>query len=124
MVTDPTSYRKDTVTIKTTWKFPMVTGLCVVQYEIQFLAADDKTIIYTDDKIANTEYIKNFASTSERDSVKSIRVRATFEGQFGNWSETAKVSVTTPAPTTTIAPTTEAGKGLDIVNEYAQTMKI
>ena len=109
MVTEPTSYRKDTVTIHTVWKDSQDTGLCVVQYELWFL--DDKNnTVYKEDKIANKEYIKNFDSTSQRDSVESIKVRATFSGQSGNWSETEKVSFTTPAPTTTIAPTTEAGK--------------
>ena len=69
----------------------MDTGLCAVQYELWFLDVGNKTLS-EEDKIAKQEYIKKFTSTNQRDSVKSIKVRATYSGQSGNWSEaTTKV---------------------------------
>ena len=85
-VTNPTSYRKDTGIIHTAWVFSMDTGSCAVQYEIRFLDVDNN-IVYTQDKIAKQEYIKRFTSTNQRDSVKSIKVTATYSGQLGCWSE-------------------------------------
>ena len=64
----------------------MDTGSCAVQYEIRFLDVYNN-IVSTQDKIAKQEYIKRFTSTNHRDSVKRIKVRATYSGQSGNWSE-------------------------------------
>ena len=87
----------------------MDTGSCVVEYEIQFLDADNNTVS-TQYKIVKKEYIEKFTSTKRRDSVKSIKVRATHLGNSSNWSEPEKMSFTTPpAPTTTITTITNSG---------------
>ena len=112
-VTNPTSYRKDTDIIYTTWKFAMDRGSCAVEYEIEFLDADHKTV-FKQGKISNKEYFKIFVSTNQRDYVKVIQVRATYSGKFGNWSATTIASTITKY----------LGKVLDIVNAYTNVMKI
>ena len=92
-VTNPTSYRKDTDIIHTTWKFPMDTGFCAVEYEVEFLDADNKTV-FSQGKILGKEYTKTFHSNNQRDSVKIIKVRATYSGKSGYWSETTIAATT------------------------------
>ena len=72
----------------------MDTGSCTVEYEIEFLDADHKTV-FKQGKISNKEHFKIFVSTNQRDSVKIIKVRATYSGNFGNWSETTIATTTT-----------------------------
>ena len=92
-VTNHISYRKDTDIIHTAWKFPMDTGSCAVEYEIEFLDADNKTV-FKRGKISQKEYTKIFQSNNQRDSVTTIRVRARYLEKSGYWSEST-ISATT-----------------------------
>ena len=92
-VTNPTSYRKYSDIIHTMWKFPMDTGYCAVEYEIEFLDADNKTV-FKHGGILQNEYTKMFLSNNQRDSVKIIKVRATYSGKYGYWSETTIAATT------------------------------
>ena len=92
-VKKPTPYRKDTDIIQTTWTFPMDTGSCAVEYEIEFFDADNKTV-FKQGRIVQNDYTKTFLSNKQRDSVKIIKVRATYLGKSGDWSETTIAAAT------------------------------
>ena len=71
----------------------MDTGSCSVEYEIKFFDAANKTV-FKRGKISQKEYTKVFLSNNQRDSVKIIKVRATYSGKYGYWSETTIAATT------------------------------
>ena len=71
----------------------MDTGSCPVEYEIEFLDAANKTV-FKRGKISQKVYTKVFLSNNQRDSIKIIKVRATYSGKYGSWSETTIAATT------------------------------